>query len=60
MGRILKARTFLRMTDLWGDIPYSEAFTGTNITPAYDTQESIYTDLISELKISNQFNRCKR
>lgn len=52
MGRILKARTFLRMTDLWGDIPYSEAFTGTNITPAYDTQESIYMDLISELKLA--------
>ena len=45
-ARILKAFYFLRMTDIWGDIPYSDALKGsTAYSPKYDTQESIYTDL---------------
>ena len=30
------------MVDMWGDIPYTEAFEG-NLHPAYDSQEEIYT-----------------
>jgi len=38
------------MTDIWGDIPYSDALKGsTAYSPKYDTQESIYTDLFKEL-----------
>lgn len=49
-ARIMKAYLFQIMTDLWGDIPYSEALKGnSNFTPAYDTQEDIYTDLVKEL-----------
>ena len=49
-ARILKAFYFLRMTDIWGDIPYSDALKGsTAYSPKYDTQESIYTDLFKEL-----------
>ena len=38
------------LTDLLGDIPYSQAFLGTeNTSPAYDKQEDIYKGLISDL-----------
>lgn len=30
------------VTDLWGDVPWSEAFDPVNTTPAYDTQEQVY------------------
>lgn len=52
-ARIMKAYFFLRTTDLWGDVPYSEALGGdteANLTPAYDTQQSIYSAIITELK----------
>ncbi|WP_445386327.1 SusD/RagB family nutrient-binding outer membrane lipoprotein [Robiginitalea sp. IMCC44478] len=44
-ARILKAYMAAALTDLYGDVPYSEAFQGKTltVTPAYDTQESIYT-----------------
>lgn len=55
--RIFRAYVFQRITDLWGDVPYDEAHQaiGTdepNFTPAYQSQESIYRDLIAELKAS--------
>ncbi|WP_405203636.1 SusD/RagB family nutrient-binding outer membrane lipoprotein [Dokdonia sp. LLG6352-1] len=42
---ILKAYMAAGLTDLFGDVPYSEAFNGIDgtVTPAYDTQEAIYT-----------------
>ncbi len=55
-GRIMKAYTFHNVTDLWGDVPYSEALRGTSdgiITPKYDAQSAIYADLLSELKKAN-------
>ncbi|MFZ6013539.1 MAG: SusD/RagB family nutrient-binding outer membrane lipoprotein [Bacteroidota bacterium] len=51
--RIWKATVFMRITDLYGDIPYFDAGQGYYkriFTPKYDTQEAIYTDLIKELK----------
>jgi hypothetical protein len=41
---ILKAYMAAGLTDLFGDAPYFEAFNGVNgtVTPAYDSQESIY------------------
>ncbi len=51
-ARIWKAYLFHRLTDLYGDIPYSEAgkaLTEKNFTPKYDTQASIYADLLKEL-----------
>ncbi|GAB3689225.1 SusD/RagB family nutrient-binding outer membrane lipoprotein [Spirosoma flavus] len=52
MMRIWKAYVFMVLTDTYGDIPYTEAGQGylsANITPKYDTQESIYTDILKEL-----------
>lgn len=45
--RIMKVYNFARMTDLYGDLPYSEA--GQGFKPAFDTQEAIYNDFFKEL-----------
>jgi hypothetical protein len=48
IARILKAYIFWTITDRWGDIPYKDALKeDPNVT--YDTQETIYKDLINEL-----------
>jgi len=51
VARIMKAFIFWKLTDRWGDLPYSQALQGgANITPEYDKQEDIYKDLFKELK----------
>jgi hypothetical protein len=43
LGQIMLAYNLGLTTDMWGDIPYSEAFLGkSNLQPRYDSQESIY------------------
>lgn len=44
-ARILKAYLAMALTDMFGDVPYSEALQGKqgNVTPVYDSQEEIYT-----------------
>lgn len=50
-ARILKAFLMLHVTDRWGDVPYTEAFKGpANNKPKFDSQRSIYNDLLKELK----------
>jgi hypothetical protein len=50
IAKVLTAYTLGSATDLWGDIPYSESFTGTgNTTPVYDKQEDIYKSIQSLL-----------
>ena len=51
-ARILRAFVYLRLTDFYGNIPYTDANQGIEGTffPMYDTQESIYTALFSELE----------
>jgi hypothetical protein len=45
-GKVLLAYTLGAATDIWGDIPYSEAFLGnTTLKPKYDSQQSIYTTI---------------
>lgn len=51
MGMIMKAWTAQVMTDLWGDIGYSEALQGRTsevLTVGYDTQEHVYEQLLQE------------
>ena len=44
VAKILKAYYIQFITDTWGMVPFSEALLGVdNITPAFDTQEAIYT-----------------
>jgi len=50
IARIWKVWLFHRATDLFGDMPYSEAANGTGILPKYDTQKDIYYDMVKELK----------
>ncbi|MEA5427726.1 SusD/RagB family nutrient-binding outer membrane lipoprotein [Arcicella lustrica] len=52
MARILKVMEMARLTDLYGDIPYSEAgkaFLDGNFSPKYDAQKDIYFDMLKEL-----------
>lgn len=57
MTRILKVMLFHRMTDMYGDIPYSEAGQGFFQQlgyPKYDDQQSIYMDMLKELEEAGQ------
>jgi hypothetical protein len=52
MARIWKAYAFMILSDTYGNIPYAEAGAGFltgNTTPAYDNQEAIYNDILTEL-----------
>lgn len=43
IAKLLKAYNFAVVTDLYGDVPYSQALQGTvNMHPRYDKQEDIY------------------
>lgn len=51
--RIWRAFIYHRITDFWGDVPYSEAGKGNSdriFQPKYDSQEDIYLDMLNELK----------
>ncbi len=51
-ARILRVFNFHRLTDYYGNIPYSDALKGIRelkFLPTYDNQQVIYTDLLKEL-----------
>ena len=43
VANILLSYNLTLVADLWGDAPFSEAFTPENFTPKYDKQEDLYT-----------------
>ena len=46
LGQIMMAFNLGLATDLWGDVPYSQAFKGIeNTQPTYDSQEQIYASI---------------
>lgn len=51
---VMKSWTFGAMTDVWGDLPYSEANKGqepgSSVTPTYDRQQAVYNGLFADLK----------
>ena len=48
---IMNVWTWQFLTDMFGDIPYSEALKAPSLkTPKYDTQKDIYDDLFNRLK----------
>jgi len=49
VAKILMAWAYQNVTDVWGDIPYSEAINDEFLNPKYDTQEEIYDGLIADL-----------
>lgn len=53
MARIWKAVVYHRLTDIYGDVPYSEANLGyytLNFKPKYDAQKDIYYNMLAELE----------
>lgn len=48
VATIWRSWTYLLLTNLYGDIPYSEY--GKSVTPAYDSQETVLKGLLSELE----------
>lgn len=51
IAKALEAYAFMFLTDMFGDIPYSEALQGTGqfLQPKFDTQESVYNNIFSIL-----------
>jgi hypothetical protein len=57
VARIWRAYLFHRLTDLYGDVPYSDAakaLSDKNYSPTYDTQEFIYGDMLNEIESAIQ------
>ncbi len=55
-ARIWKAYAFMVLTDTYGDIPYTQAglgFLNSTVKPIYDSQESVYTDILMELETAS-------
>lgn len=59
MIKIVQANGTAKMTDMYGDIPYSEAFssrtTAPNLFPKFDSQQEIYTSMLADLKSASAF-----
>ncbi|WP_205508981.1 SusD/RagB family nutrient-binding outer membrane lipoprotein [Longitalea arenae] len=56
-ARIWRVYCFSRLTDLYGDIPYSQAGLGYDSSvykPAYDPQQAIYANMLAELEAAAQ------
>lgn len=54
MAKVMKAFYMQTIVDLYGDVPYSEAFLGQdNFTPKYDNDSDIYKALITNLEEAN-------
>ncbi|TVQ06419.1 MAG: SusD/RagB family nutrient-binding outer membrane lipoprotein [Bacteroidetes bacterium] len=52
-AEIWQVYIFQILTDLWGDIPYSEALkgmTGLVFSPSYDSQQDIYLQMINKVR----------
>lgn len=55
IAKIMKAYYVQTLTDLWGDMPYSEAFKRElNLTPKYDKGEDIYKASIADIESAIQ------
>ncbi|MBL7112191.1 MAG: SusD/RagB family nutrient-binding outer membrane lipoprotein, partial [Bacteroidales bacterium] len=54
---VMKSWIYMHLTDMFGDIPYSEALQGFltdgDITPVYDTQQAVYMGCLADLEQAN-------
>lgn len=51
LAKVLMAYNFSVLTDLWGEVPYTEALQGVAVrTPKFDSQETVYKGIIGLLK----------
>jgi len=55
VGKIMRAYNIGLLTELYVDVPFSEAATGLsgNVAPAYDRQEDIFMAILDELEEAN-------
>ena len=54
---LLEVYTYSVLVDTFGDVPYTEALDGDNLTPVYDDAATIYDDLFTRIDESlNAFN----
>lgn len=49
IAKTLTALNLGMAVDVWGDIPYSEALNFQSLTPAYDSQEALYQEIVTLL-----------
>ncbi|ERM80598.1 hypothetical protein P872_12985 [Rhodonellum psychrophilum GCM71 = DSM 17998] len=48
-GKVLMALNLGMTVDIWGSVPYSEGFNFTSVTPVYDNDQQLYTEILSLL-----------
>ena len=64
IAKVLRVETFLKLTDAYGDVPYTEAgqaYYQRIFTPKYDRQEDIYKDFFRLLtEAGNEFDPAAR
>lgn len=55
IAKILKSWVFSLLTDVYGDVPYSDALNGGQgvLSPAYDSQRDIYAGIITTLQTAS-------
>ncbi|PJJ79357.1 SusD/RagB family nutrient-binding outer membrane lipoprotein [Mucilaginibacter auburnensis] len=55
IGLIYKCWAYSILTDVYGDVPYSEAMNaaGGNVQPKFDSQKDIYTQILKDLDEAN-------
>ena len=46
---VIEVMSYTILVDIFGDVPYSEAFDSENVTPVYDNDASIYSAMASNL-----------
>ncbi len=49
VGKVLLANALGVATDIWGDVPFSQALNPENVTPTYDPQPFVYEQIIDLL-----------
>ncbi|MCH4824050.1 SusD/RagB family nutrient-binding outer membrane lipoprotein [Gramella lutea] len=49
IGQILMAYNLALTVDAWGDVPYTEGFNFVTVTPSYDDDSQLYSEIISLL-----------
>ncbi|WP_069131136.1 SusD/RagB family nutrient-binding outer membrane lipoprotein [Rhodohalobacter halophilus] len=49
VAKVLKAYNLSLLVNMFGDVPYSEAFNSETLQPAYDSSESIYNVILQDI-----------
>ncbi|TWI17519.1 SusD/RagB family nutrient-binding outer membrane lipoprotein [Sphingobacterium siyangense] len=55
VGKVIWAWGFANLADMYGMVPYDEAFVGGNMTPKYDQDEYIYEQALKELDLGIEY-----